>query len=39
MDYKGGDQIDVSHLPSGDYIVTIYYQGKALNQERLLISK
>ncbi|MBA4300785.1 MAG: hypothetical protein C0433_11885 [Cyclobacterium sp.] len=39
LKYKGGDKIDISTLPKGDYILLILYKGKVIHQDRLVVSK
>jgi hypothetical protein len=37
--YKGGDKIDISTLPKGDYILLVIYEGKVIHQDRFVVSK
>ncbi|WP_155847193.1 T9SS type A sorting domain-containing protein [Algoriphagus marincola] len=37
--YRGGEKIDISDLPKGDYILKISFEGKMIHQERLILSK
>jgi hypothetical protein len=37
--YKGGREINTSHLKPGDYVISIFYEGKVINQQRIVISK
>ncbi|MBA4299966.1 MAG: T9SS C-terminal target domain-containing protein [Cyclobacterium sp.] len=37
--YSGGQEIDISALPKGDYILQIIYEGKIIHQARFIVSK
>jgi hypothetical protein len=37
--YKGGSAIDISDLKSGDYVISIYFEGKLVNRQRVIVSK
>lgn len=37
--YKGGSTIDISDLKAGDYALSIFFEGKLLHKQRVLISK
>ncbi|WP_323825878.1 hypothetical protein [Algoriphagus sp. C2-6-M1] len=34
--YKGGNEINTSHLKPGDYVISMFYQGKVINQQRIV---
>jgi len=38
-DYQGGNEVDISQLESGEYIINISYEGKVVKQERLWVTK
>ncbi len=38
-EYAGGKSIDVSGLKSGDYSLSIYFEGKPVSKQRIFISK
>lgn len=39
LGHRGGDKIDISSLPKGDYILSVSYEGKTIHQDRLMVSK
>lgn len=39
LGYTGGNEIDISILPKGDYILLVLYEGKVIHQDRLVVSK
>lgn len=37
--YKGGREINTSYLKPGDYLISIFYEGRVIHQQRIVISK
>ncbi len=39
LGYTGSEEIDISSMPKGDYILLVLYEGKIVHQDRFEISK
>jgi hypothetical protein len=37
--YKGGSAIDISDLEAGDYVLSIFFEGKLIHKRRVLVSR
>lgn len=37
--YRGGEEIDTSLLKPGEYVLSIWYEGQVLDQQRIILSK